>query len=318
MKIKNVFVINAGMVLLLLASCSVLKPVAAPTSTPVPTATMALPATGTQYQYVTDKLLLPSTREQTEAYALNIDNDPKQKTDNKFGDLLTLLTSAAPDLEIQATLDQAVNAGQLVTLHAVQTDDFLNDPNVSWHIYLGQIAQTAPVFDGSDVFALDTKTPLNSPILGSLTNGHFVGGPGSTQVRILLLGQQVEVDLIGVRLEADFSADGCVNGKLGGGVTVEEFRSRLIPAIADGLNQLIQLNETAAEPLLQAFDSNKDKVITTQELESNPILMIAITPDLDLLDAAGEFNPGQDGENDSYSIGLGFTCVPANFVVPEE
>lgn len=319
MKMKNVFAINAGLILLLLASCSALKPVPVPpTATPVPTATVILPVTGVQYQFVTNKLLLPSTREQTEAYALNIDNDPKQNTDNKFGDLLTLLTSAAPDLEVQATLDQAVDAGQVVTLHAVQADDFLNDPNVSWYVYLGQSAQTAPVFDGSDVFALDTKTPLNSPIIGSLTNGHFVGGPGSTQVRLLILGQQVEVDLIGVRLEADFSADGCVNGKLGGGVTVEEFRGRLIPAIAEGLNQLIQLNETAAEPLLQAFDLNKDKVISTEELESNPILMIAISPDLDLLDAAGEFNPGQDGENDSYSIGLGFTCVPANFEVPEE
>jgi hypothetical protein len=317
MKMKNVFVLQTGLaILLLLSACSALKP--APTQ-PVSTPTaIVTPATGLQYQFVTDKLLLPATRAQTQAYALNIDNDSRQNLDNKFGELLTLLTTIAPGLELQAALDQAVDTGQLVTLHMVKTDDFMNDPSVSWSVYLGQRAQSVPSFDGSDQFTLDTATPLNSPIIGSLTNGRFTGGPGAARVRILLLGQQVEVDLIGVHLEADFSARGCVDGKLGGGVTLEEFRTRLLPSIVDGLNQVIEANHSAATLLLQAFDSDKDGIITAQELEKNPVLMVAISPDLDLLDTSGKFNPGQDGVNDSYSIGFGFTCVPAAFVVPEE
>jgi len=314
MKMKNIFILNAGLVLLLLAACSALKPTPTqPASTPT---TVVTPATGVQYQFVTNKLLLPATREQTQAFALNVDNDSQQNPDNKFGELLTLLTSAVPGLELQSTLDQAVDTGQLVSLHMVKTDDSLNDPSVSWSVYLGQRTQSAPSFDGADQFTLDSGTPLNSPIIGSLTNGRFAGGPGAVQVRMVLLGQRVEVDLIGAQLEADFTADGCVDGKFGGGVTVEEFRSRLLPAIADGLNQIIKENNTAATPLLRAFDSDKDGAITAQELEKNPILMIAVSPDLDLLDASGKFNPGQDGVKDSYSIGLGFTCVPATFVVP--
>jgi hypothetical protein len=317
MKMKNIFVLNISLILLLLTACSALNPTPAqPVSTP--TIVAIIPVTGVQYQFVTDKLLLPATQEQTQSYALNIDNDPKNSSDNKFGDLLTLLTSAAPNLELQSTLDQAVRSGQLVSLHMVQTDDFMNDANVSWSIFLGQRTPAAPAFDGLDTFTLDTKTPLNSPIIGSVTNGHFSGGPGAAQVQMLLLGQQVEVDLIGVRLEADFSAQGCANGKLGGGVTVDEFRGKLLPAIADGLNQIIKANNTAATPLLKAFDSDKDGIITTQELEKNPLLMIAASPDLDLLDASGTFNPGQDGVKDSYSIGLGFTCVPASFITPED
>ena len=317
MKIKNVFVLNAGLILLLLSACSALKPTPVmPQSTP--TIAAIIPVTGTQYQFVTDKLLLPTTQEQTQSYALNIDNDPKKNSDNKFGDLLTLLTSAAPNLELQATLDQAVDNGQLVTLHMVQTDDLTNDTNVSWSIFLGQRSPSAPSFNGSDKFTLDSKTPLNSPIIGSVTNGHFSGGPGAVQVQMLLLGQLVEVDLLGVRLEADFSAQGCTNGKLGGGVTVEEFRGKLLPAIADGLNLIIKENNTAATPLLKAFDSDKDGTITTPELEKNPLLMIAVSPDLDLLDSSGNFNPGQDGVKDSYSMGLGFTCVPAIFIAPED
>jgi hypothetical protein len=318
MKIKNVFVLHVGLAILLsLSACSALRP-AAPTQPATTPTAIVTPATGVEYQFVTDKLLLPVTRALTQAYALNIDNDPQQNLDNKFGELLTLLTSAAPGLELQSTLDQAVATGQLVTLHMIKTDDFLNDPSVSWSVYLGQSAQSAPNFDGSDQFELDSATPLNSPIIGSLANGRFTGGPGAVRVRMLLLGQQVELDLIGVRLEADFSAGGCVEGKLGGGVTVEEFRSRLFPSIADGLNQIIEENHSAATLLLQAFDSDKNGIITTQELENNPLLMIAVSPDLDLLDSSGKFNPGQDGVKDSYSIGLGFTCVPAAFVVPEK
>jgi hypothetical protein len=317
MKIKNIFVLNASLILLLLTACSSLKPTPAQPA-PTPTTAAIIPVTGVQYQFVTDKLLLPTTQEQTQSYALNIDNDPKDNSDNKFGDLLTLLTSAAPNLELQSALDQAVDSGQLVSLHMIQTDDFMNDTNVSWSIFLGQRTPAAPTFDGLDTFTLDTKTPLNSPVIGSVTNGHFSGGPGAAQVQMLLLGQQVEVDLIGVRLEADFSAQGCANGKLGGGVTVDEFRGKLLPAIADGLNQVIKANNTAATPLLKAFDSDKDGTITTQELEKNPLLMIAVSPDLDLLDSSGAFNPGQDGVKDTYSIGLGFTCVPASFNAPED
>jgi hypothetical protein len=121
-----------------------------------------------------------------------------------------------------------------------------------------------------------------------------------------------------VRLEATISVNGCVNGKLGGGVSVEEFRGKLLPALADGLNQVVASDSPVASALLQAFDVDNDKIITAQELEKNIILMIAISPDLDLLDSSGEFNPGQDGVNDSYSIGLGFTCLPASFILPTD
>ncbi len=315
MKMKNIFFIHISLILALTA-CSALKPATPTPIPPTPTQDVLMPVTGVQNYFVTDKLLVPTTKEQTQAFALNVDGDSRQQLDNKFGDLLTLLTYTVPNLELQSTLDQAVNNGQLVLLHMVKTDDFMNSSNVSWSIFLGQMTQNAPVFDGSDKFTVDSATPANSAIIGSLENGHFTGGPGAARVRILLLGQSIEVDLIQVYLESDFSANGCVNGKIGGGVTVEEFRGKLLPAIADGINQLVASDNAAATPLLQAFDSDGDKKITVQELENNPLLMIAISPDLDLLDASG--NPGQDNVKDSYSIGLGFTCVPAVFTAPGE
>jgi len=298
----------------LLAACAALKP--KPTQPAQTPTAVVQPATGVQYYFVTNKLLIPTTQAQTQEFALNVDGDSQQSLDNKFGDLLTLLTSASPSLELQSTLDQAVNSGQVVSLHLVKADDSLNDPSVSWSIFLGQKTQSAPSFNGSDKFALDSATPANSPIVGLLASGHFTGGPGSTRVKMFLLGQPVEVDLVGVRLEADLSSKGCANGKLGGGVTDEEFRGKLLPGIADGLSQIIKVDKAAANTLLQVFDSDQNGIITVQELENNPLLMIAVSPDMDLLDASGKFNPRQDGVKDSYSVGLGFTCVPATFTAP--
>jgi len=313
MKMKNVFVTaSAILILLLAAACSTVKPTTTPTQTAV-----VMPVTGIEYHFVTNKLLIPTTQEQAQAFALNVDGDLQEKADNMFGGLFTLLTSAVPGIEMQSTLDQAVTSGQLVSLHEVKADDPLNDPSVSWSIFQGQKTSSPPTFDGSDEFTLDPAATTNLPIVGSLTNGHFTGGPGTAHIQIFFMGQLVDVNLVGVHLQADVTAQGCVNGKLGGGVTDEEFRGKLLPAIAGGLNLLITTNETGASTLLQTFDSDKSGTITVQELENNPLLMLMVSPDLDLLDASGEFNPNQDGVKDSYSLGLGFTCVPAIFTVTE-
>lgn len=314
MKTRNNVTVLAGIILTLslVTACTALDQRApAPTRTP-----QVQPVTGAQYLFVTNKLTLPTTQTQAEALALNVDEDSQGHTDNKFGQLLSLLTSAVPKLELQPSLDQAVNNGQIVSLHVVRADDPMNDPSVSWSITLGLQSQSPPQFDGSDEFTLDSAVPPYTPIVGSVTNGQFAGGPGAAKIQISLLGQSVDVDLIGVIIEADLSANGCLNGKLGGGITGEELRGKLLPTMADGLNQIIKADQDLSNTLLQVFDSDNNGTLTGQELENNPLLMIAISPDLDLLDSSGAFNPGYDGAKESYSVGLGFTCVPASFAVP--
>jgi hypothetical protein len=253
---------------------------------------------------------------QAQSFALNLDGDAQHQADNLLGHLLALLTSAAPGVQLQSTMDMAVSTGQLLTLHVLKADDPLNDPSASWSIFQGQSTKAAPTFDGSDKFALDSAAPLNPPLVGALSNGHFAGGPGTARLKVFLLGPPVEVDLIGVRLEADVTAKGCANGKLGGGLTVDAFRAKFLPTMVDGLNQTIKADKAVADAVLPTFDSDRNGTITVEELESNPVLMLATSPDLDLMDASGKFNPGQDGTKDSYSLGLGFTCIPATFTAP--
>lgn len=310
MKMKYAFLVQTSLIALLLAAC------AAPT--PVPTATPTAPAPSVRYYFVTNQLLIPTTKEQADSFALNIDGDPQNHHDNLFGGLLTLLVSAAPNLGVQSTVDQAINAGQIVTLHTFEASDPLNSANAAWSVFLGQTSQSAPRFDGTDAFTIDSSVPINTVIHGPIVNGHFSGGPGEVRAQLVVLGTTIDVGLIGVRIEADVTDKGCKNGRLGGGITVSEFNGKILPAIAAGLNQLSAADKSAAGALISTLDGNNDGTISSDELAENVLVKLATTPDLDLLDASGKFNPRQDGVKDSMSVGLGFTCAPAVFTAPAE
>lgn len=313
MKMKYAFLTQISLIALLLSACG--APTPAPTPTPVPptpTATTAAPAASVRYHFVTSQLLIPTTQAQADSFALNIDGDPLNHPDNLFGNLLTLLNSASPGLELQSTIDQAINDGQIVTLHTLET----KGQNASWSVFLGEPAQSAPHFDGTDTFTLNSAAPTNTQITGTLLNGHFDGGPGEVGAQFVILGSPVDIRLLGVRLAADVSEKGCTNGRLGGGIAISEFRGKVLPALADGLNRVITADKTLAPTILTTFDSDQNGTISVEELQNNILLQLATTPDLDLLDASGKFNPRQDGVNDSMSVGLGFTCAPAIFTAP--
>ncbi len=305
--------------LLLLAACAT-PPQAAPTATssPIPASPVDLtPVPSVRYHFVSNKLLWPTTQEQAQTYALDIDGD--SHPDNLFGRALATLVSLSPGLDLQSAADEVINAGQVVMLHVVQA----GSAGASWSLFSGQPTQSPPKFDGSDQFTLDAAAPTDSVLTGSMTNNHFAGGPGTARIQIIVMGVPVQVDLIGVRVEADAIATGCTNGKLGGGIPESEFQAAILPALAAGLNQIVGADEgcpaACGAPttlLLQALDGDKNGNISVQELQNNILLKAAFSPDLDLRDASGKFNPRQDGVKDSLSLGLGFTCVPATFKAP--
>lgn len=320
MKIKPTFLLQLSLIAILLSACNGVIPTPTPTPVPTPTPTPqpTTAASSISYHFVTSKLTIPTTQAQSDSLGLNIDGDPQNQADNLFGNLLTLINSTISDLEMQSTIDQAISNGEIVTLHSFKTNDPLNTSSATWSVLLGQTSQGAPRFDGTDQFTLYPGAPTNTQITGTLTNGHFAGGPGEVRAQIMMLGSRIDVGLIGVRVEADVNEKGCTNGKLGGGIAVSEFRSTVLPALATGLNQVVSANPDMANNIMSIFDTDQNGSITADELENNFIIKLATTPDIDLLDATGKFNPRQDGVKDSMSIGMGFTCAPAVFTEPEK
>jgi hypothetical protein len=73
---------------------------------------------------------------------------------------------------------------------------------------------------------------------------------------------------------------------------------------------------TSAALIVDVFDTNLDGMVTEEEVRGSSIIQTLLAPDLDLLDAAGAFEP--DGLEESISLGVGFDCVPASFTVAGE
>jgi hypothetical protein len=63
--------------------------------------------------------------------------------------------------------------------------------------------------------------------------------------------------------------------------------------------------------ILDLFDADHDGEVTADELRANFVFAAVFFPDLDLL--LGDGRPGQDGVNESISLGLGFTTRYATF-----
>ena len=130
------------------------------------------------------------------------------------------------------------------------------------------------------------------------------------------------ISLVGVggRMDCEASADGLVSGRFGAALTEEEVNQRLIPAMAAGIDEVMQRDcpdvvcetDSPGEQLATFFDDNEDHRLTVEEFLSNSLISSTFgNPDLDLLDADGDYNPGVDGVKDSLSFGLGFSAVGA-------
>jgi hypothetical protein len=64
-----------------------------------------------------------------------------------------------------------------------------------------------------------------------------------------------------------------------------------------------------------------DLGISVAEIQNNSLIKSLLTPDVDLLDASGNFQADpadRDGMEDSLSLGVAFTCVNAVFTAPGE
>ena len=61
-----------------------------------------------------------------------------------------------------------------------------------------------------------------------------------------------------------------------------------------------------------------DCKVSLEEVKDSNLIKSLLTPDVDLMDSTGAFNPLKDGEKDSLSLGVGFTAISGSFPIPVE
>jgi hypothetical protein len=290
-------------------------------------------------QYINNKV----TIKETKPGAFDLDGDTRP--DNALGPVIALLETRG--LTIQMTVDEAIAAGSLVMLHSVKGDLAASDP-ASWSVYLGEPFEAPPVFDGSDQATVASSSPDDAKLCGKVTGGRFAGGPGAVTVQLALgEGAPLEVKLIGVRLEAAITADGCTDGLLGGGVTGQELDTNVYPAIAELLNNTTKDDHPAGAESPQACvaandpcppthrSTEADPEPTVCDVERKLCLQSSTIQTLEILDKNNDamVTPEEiktnkliaqalnldvdlqfgDGEADSLSVALEFECAKATF-----
>jgi hypothetical protein len=276
---------------------------------------------GERHHMVANQVHVPHTSAETVAFGINIDGDPSNRPDNALGGILSALTQQ--NVDVQGATDAAVAAGQIISLHVLQTPSLTSAPLAFWSVFTGA-AHPSPDFSGAGSFTLAPGAPVDSLLVGQISGGNFVGGPGKARIQLVIAGAPVVLDLVGARVEAHVDAAGC-SGKIGGALTQSEIQTKLIPQLAAAFTGILHADPGCpaactgtAHTLQNLFDTDHDGTITSAEVGGNTLIHALLAPDVDLFDANGHFNPRQDGAADSLSVGFGLTCVGASFHTPGE
>ena len=296
---------------------------------------------GTHHTYVLDSVKVPSNTNEANQVAVDVDGDGR--TENAIGGLLAALISAG-HLDLQTQVDAQVQAGNVIILADMQATDLTNATGVGLRVYLGDTTNVTPApctdandpntcgqhLTGDGMFQIASDSPQNAVVIGQNVSGQFTGGPGNITIELALSdAAPLKLSLIGARVKAGVSDSGLSSGILGGAVTVDDVNNNIIPAVADLIAGILvtsgcDANATPCCPdgttgasVLSFLDTNGDCMIPASELQSNQLIQSTLeTPDLDLLDADGKFNPNSDMVKESVSLGVGFTAVGGAFTTP--
>ncbi len=294
---------------------------------------------GTDSGFVAATISVPASSGQAGAFALDIDGD--NDADNSLGQSLGLLGGMGIDL--QGSVGDSVNAGSVIILANLKATALDNANGVGLTFHLGSNPSTAPCtdpeisdtcgkhLDGATSFDVDPAGPSDALIGGQLLGGGFeTKKSGTVRLELELVSGQpkIVINLIGARAQFSVSAAGdmLMDGILGGAITEAEAQTNILPVIVGLVRTTVMEDCTLGPPmccpdgtgktLLDLFDPDDegaDCQVSAMQVENNAIVSSILSPDIDLLDASGAFNPLDDGVDDSISLGLGFTGVKATF-----
>jgi hypothetical protein len=297
------------------------------------------------YHFVANVMNVPKDANLAKAYGTDLDGNGTP--DNQLGKILAVL--GGQDVDIQKTITESLAMGELILLHNLKTEDIVDGDPASWQVYLGNKTTGTPDFSGTGAFSISDMDTRKGVLTGQIEGGTFTGGPGTIKISLALVagGDPLIADLVGARITGDVTETGCMDVKVGGGITQNELDTVLIPRVADLMNVTIKseigcmekcMDDKAdtkcmasTQTMIDLFDgvlkdsagmvipdTAADCTVTVAEIANNDLIKALLKADVDLLDAEGKFNPRVDGKKDSLSLGVQMSCVGAKFTASNE
>jgi hypothetical protein len=279
----------------------------------------------TARQVVIDGFQAPTTSAAARDAAFDIDGD--STTDNAIFVSLASLVTLVPAFEIQSTIDDNLATGQLLQL--LQAD--LQGACATTTLFEGgdrdMPANPADNFSGQESF--DVLGIPRGRMTGARAGAVVSAGTGGTaELRLPLFTgtTPIELPLIEARVRYEVTADGLIEGAIGGAIRADVIDGVVIPSFAASLQAAVARDcggtapdccvpESAGEAAVQLFDDDADCAIAGAEVAEAQVIRTLFSVDLDLYNG-GVMDPQGDGLNDSLSIGIPFTAVNGFFLVP--
>lgn len=301
---------------------------------------------GTDSTYIVDNLVMPTSASQATQLGLNLDGDELGRIDNALGQIMAALAGAAGEgFDINATIEESVTSGTLLLLIRLKATALTTARGVGMWVYLGDNPSPEPCddpqnptpetcgnhLDGNGSAEVAADSPTDALVVGDMVASRFTSGPGTLSLELALTdGAPITVELIGARAVATVSADGSgiSDGILAGAITDADLQNEVLPAVHAAVNVSVTDDCTGTVPdccedgstgatIVGLFDTNPaDCTVSLDEIKNSNLIKSLLTPDVDLLDAGGNYNPLSDGEKDSLSLGVGFSATTGTYTIP--
>lgn len=290
---------------------------------------------GPHHGYVVSTASVPATAKQALDFGLDLGSDKGSKqdgtVDNKLGKLLATLAMPPVNIDIQSTVTQAVNHGDIILLIDVQTEDLMNSSAAGFGVKIGAMPNPPACTDASDPvcgrhlngqgsFQIAPSSPTDAVVAGKISSGAFTGGPGDVSLQIAIgTTTPISLDLVHARVNATFKADGTLTATVGGLVTQQALTTQIGPVLQTQIMSLLTTqctpggagtcgcptNSTANTLLGIGLDANHDCLITTDEILNFSVVKALIVPDSCSKDSCST--------PDALSIGVQVQAVKATF-----
>jgi hypothetical protein len=293
---------------------------------------------GTHHGYVVSKVAVvpdPPHQASDQGYGLDLGSKTSSqldgRIDNNLGFALTILSGLNEALNVQATLDTAVNEGSVILLADVQTKDFANS-NAGFGIKFGTNPNPAPCngdmtvcglhLQGGASFQVAPGSPSNALLGGKLTNGAFDGGPGQLSLQITIGNTTpILLPLVHARVKVTSVSETSLKALVGGLITVADLRTNVGQPLALSVASLVQDGCTdltnppgcgcsgLAKTVMDLIDGDtgtaKDCMISGEEILANPATASYTMPD--------GCSMATCSAADAISVGINIEAVAATF-----
>ncbi len=231
---------------------------------PPPSPDMAQPAaactaaqvTGSSNKLATDSLKLPKS---TGGSTFTYDFDGDGKPENQLKNLINVV--ALSGLDIQASVDTAVQNGEAVLLTDVKTADLMSSSCSSFSFALAEAPMGwKPKFDGSDMFKVGAI--MSVTLFGGITAGKMSTTPSKDQtaaneqkIQLTLplgMGNTLPLALRGAHVEGTLAMEGGIlkikNGVIHGVLAQKDIDGQIVPLVANLLTDLIHKDTKMGVP----------------------------------------------------------------------